>query len=243
MKKLLVATLLASISLSAAAAEKIRFATEASYPPFEFVDDKNQIQGFDIDLANALCKEIKAECSFSNQGFDSLVPGLKFRRFDAVIAALDVTPERLEQVAFTHTYYDNSAQFIAPKGKVADIAALKDQKVGMQNGTTHQKFLLEKHPEIKSVAYDSYQNAILDLKSGRINAVFGDTAVVAEWLKKNDDLETVGDKITDDAYFGTGFAIAVNQKNTDLVEKLNTALEKIKQDGTYKAIYDKWFQK
>ncbi|QBH96676.1 arginine ABC transporter substrate-binding protein [Limnobaculum zhutongyuii] len=243
MKKLLVATLLASLSLSAAAAEKIRFATEASYPPFEFVDAKNQIQGFDIDLANALCKELQAECTFANQGFDSLVPGLKFRRFDAAIAAMDVTPERLEQVAFTNTYYDNSAQFIAIKGKVADLAALKGQKVGMQNGTTHQKYLLEKHTEITPVAYDSYQNAILDLKSGRINAVFGDTAVVAEWLKKNDDLTSVSDRVTDNAYFGTGFAIAVNQKNTDLRDKLNAALDKIKKDGTYQTIYNKWFQK
>ncbi|SUB82833.1 Putative ABC transporter arginine-binding protein 2 precursor [Pragia fontium] len=243
MKKLLVATLLASISLSAAAAEKIRFATEASYPPFEFIDANNQIQGFDIDLANALCKEIKAECTFSNQSFDSLVPGLKFRRFEAAIAAMDVTPERQQQVTFTNTYYDNSAQFIAMKGKVADLAALKGQKVGMQNGSTHQKYLLEKHTDIKPVAYDSYQNAILDLKSGRINAVFGDTAVVAEWLKKNEDLASVGEKVTDNAYFGTGFAIALNQKNTDLRDKMNAALEKIKQDGTYKAIYDKWFQK
>ncbi|MDR0806030.1 MAG: arginine ABC transporter substrate-binding protein [Enterobacteriaceae bacterium] len=241
MKKLLLATLLASMTFTAAAEEKISFATEASYPPFEYVDANNQIQGFDIDLAKALCAEIKAECTFSNQSFDSLVPGLKFRRFDAAIAAMDVTPERQEQVAFTNTYYDNSATFIAPKGKVADIAALKGQKVGMQNGTTHQKYLLEKHTEIKPSAYDSYQNAILDLKSGRINAVFGDTAVVAEWLKKNDDLATVGDKITDDAYFGTGFAIAVNQKNTELRDKLNAALEKIKQNGTYQAIYNKWF--
>lgn len=243
MKKLLIATLIAGMSLSAAAAEKIRFATEASYPPFEFVGDNNQIQGFDIDLANALCKELQAECTFTNQGFDSLVPGLKFRRFDAAIAAMDVTPERQQQVAFTNTYYDNSAQFIAIKGKVAGIDALKGQRVGMQNGTTHQKFLLDKHTEMTPVAYDSYQNAILDLKSGRINAVFGDTAVVAEWLKKNSDLETVGDKINDDTYFGTGFAIAVNPKNTDLRDKLNGALEKIKQNGTYQTIYDKWFQK
>lgn len=243
MKKLLIASLIAGMSLSAAAAEKIRFATEASYPPFEFMDANNQIRGFDIDLANALCKEMQAECTFSHQGFDSLVPGLKFRRFDAAIAAMDVTPERQQQVAFTNTYYDNSAQFIAIKGKVADLNALKGQRVGMQNGTTHQKFLLDKHADMKPVAYDSYQNAILDLKSGRINAVFGDTAVVAEWLKKNDDLTTVGDKINDDAYFGTGFAIAVNQKNTDLRDRLNAALEKIKQNGAYQAVYDKWFQK
>ncbi|VEA72840.1 Putative ABC transporter arginine-binding protein 2 precursor [Serratia rubidaea] len=73
MKKLIIAAVLAGISVSASAADKIRFATEASYPPFEFIGADNKIQGFDVDLANALCKEMQAECSFSNQSFDSLI--------------------------------------------------------------------------------------------------------------------------------------------------------------------------
>jgi arginine transport system substrate-binding protein len=243
MKKLILAACFAGICASASAANDIRFATEASYPPFEFVGSDNQIQGFDIDLANALCKEIQANCTFTNQEFDSLIPGLKFRRFDAVIAGMDITPERLKQISFTKPYYDNSAIFIANKGQVANIDALKGKSVGIQNGTTHQKYLSEQHPDIKTVAYGSYQNAILDLKSGRLAAVFGDTAVVNEWLKNENELETVGDKVTDANYFGTGLAIAVRQNNHELVDKFNTALDKIKADGTYQTIYDKWFQK
>ncbi|HEI8865617.1 arginine ABC transporter substrate-binding protein [Serratia sp. AKBS12] len=242
MKKLIIAAVLAGISVSAAAAETIRFATEASYPPFEFVGADNKIQGFDVDLANAMCKEMQATCTFTNQAFDSLIPSLKFKRFDAVMAGMDITPEREKQVLFTKPYYDNSALFIAQKGKVADVASLKGKKVGVQNGTTHQKFLTDKHPEITTVPYDSYQNAILDLKNGRVDAVFGDTAVVNEWLKQNDALAAVGDKVTDKGYFGTGLGIAVRQKNTDLQGKFNAALDKIKQDGTYEAIYKKWFQ-
>ncbi len=86
---------------SASAAQTIRFATEASYPPFELVDANNQIVGFDVDLANALCKEIDATCTFTNQAFDSLIPGLKFRRSDAVMAGMDITPEREKQVLFS----------------------------------------------------------------------------------------------------------------------------------------------
>lgn len=242
MKKLIIAAVLAGISVSASAAETIRFATEASYPPFEFIDAGNKIQGFDVDLANALCKEMQAECSFTNQAFDSLIPSLKFKRFDAVMAGMDITPEREKQVLFTKPYYDNSALFVAQKGKVADVAALKGKKVGVQNGTTHQKYLTDKHPEITTVPYDSYQNAILDLKNGRVDAVFGDTAVVNEWLKQNATLAAVGDKVTDKDYFGTGLGIAVRQKNTDLQGKFNAALDKIKQDGTYETIYKKWFQ-
>ncbi|PWC10394.1 arginine ABC transporter substrate-binding protein [Brenneria roseae subsp. americana] len=242
MKKLIVAALLAGLSASASAAETIRFATEASYPPFEFVDASNNIQGFDIDLANALCKEIQATCTFSNQAFDSLIPGLKFRRFEAVIAGMDITPERQQQVAFTQPYYDNSALFIAQKEKVADVTALKGKRVGVQNGTTHQKYLMDKHSEITTVPYDSYQNAVLDLKNGRLDAVFGDTAVVNEWLKQNDNLSAVGENITDKDYFGIGLGIAVRQNNDELVKKFNDALDKIKQDGTYQTIYKKWFQ-
>ncbi|EMF7563291.1 arginine ABC transporter substrate-binding protein [Serratia marcescens] len=242
MKKLIIAAVLAGISVSASAAETIRFATEASYPPFEFIDAGNKIQGFDVDLANALCKEMQAECTFTNQAFDSLITSLKFKRFDAVMAGMDITPEREKQVLFTKPYYDNSALFIAQKGKIADVAALKGKKVGVQNGTTHQKYLTDKHPEITTVPYDSYQNAILDLKNGRVDAVFGDTAVVNEWLKQNDALAAVGAKVTDKDYFGTGLGIAVRQKNTELQGKFNAALDKIKQDGTYETIYKKWFQ-
>ncbi|MCV9879959.1 arginine ABC transporter substrate-binding protein [Brenneria izbisi] len=242
MKKLIVAALLAGLSVSASAADTIRFATEASYPPFEFVDASNNIQGFDIDLANALCKEMQATCTFSNQAFDSLIPGLKFRRFEAVIAGMDITPERQRQVAFTQPYYDNSALFIAQKGKVADLAALKGKRVGVQNGTTHQKYLMDKHTEITTVPYDSYQNAVLDLKNGRLDAVFGDTAVVNEWLKQNDNLSSVGQNVTDKDYFGIGLGIAVRQNNEALLKQFNEALDKIKQDGTYETIYKKWFQ-
>lgn len=242
MKKFIIAAVLASISVSAAAAEAVRFATEASYPPFEFIGADNKIQGFDVDLANALCKEIQADCSFTNQAFDSLIPSLKFKRFDAVMAGMDITPEREKQVLFTKPYYDNSALFIAQKGKVTDVAALKGKRVGVQNGTTHQKYLTDKHPEITTVPYDSYQNAILDLKSGRVDAVFGDTAVVNDWLKQNAELAAVGDKVTDKDYFGTGLGIAVRQQNTELQGKFNAALDKIKQDGTYETIYKKWFQ-
>ena len=243
MKKVLIAALLASVSLSAGAAQTIRFATEASYPPFESMDANNQIVGFDVDLANALCKEIDATCTFSNQSFDSLIPSLKFRRIDAVMAGMDITPEREKQVLFTTPYYDNSALFVGVKGKFTGVDQLKGKKVGVQNGTTHQKFITDKHPEITTVPYDSYQNAKLDLQNGRIDAVFGDTAVVTEWLKANDKLAAVGDKVTDKGYFGTGLGIAVRQGNTELQQKFNAALEKVKKDGTYQTIYAKWFQK
>lgn len=241
MKKWIVATLMATLAMNAQAAEKIRFAVSATYPPFEFLDSHNQIAGFDIDLAKALCQQLQAECSFTNNAFDSLIPSLKFRRYDAIISGMDITAERSKQVDFTRPYYANSATVIAAKGKFSDFSQLKGKRIGMENGTTHQKYLLEQHPEVVAVAYDSYQNALLDLQNGRLDGVFGDSAVVSQWLKSNPDLATVGERITDANYFGTGLGIAVRKGNDPLRNQLNTALKTLRANGTWQQLNQKWF--
>jgi len=241
MKKIILAALLATVATGATAADKINFGVSATYPPFESLDASNQIVGFDIDLAKALCKQMQAECTFTNHAFDSLIPSLKFKKYDAVISGMDITPERSKQVSFTAPYYANSAVVIAKKNTYKSFAELTGKRIGMENGTTHQKYLQDKHPEVKAVAYDSYQNAIIDLKNGRIDGVFGDTAVVNEWLKTNPQLSTATDKVTDPQYFGTGLGIAVRQDNTALLEKLNAALAALKADGSWQKINDQWF--
>lgn len=241
MNRWILAAVLAIATLTAHAADKIRFASSATYPPFESLDSNNQVVGFDIDLAKALCEKMQADCTFTNNAFDSLIPSLKFRRFDAVISGMDITAERSKQVAFTQPYYANSAVVIARSKNFTQQDQLAGKRIGMENGTTHQKYLLEKHPDVVAVAYDSYQNAILDLKNNRLDGVFGDTAVVNQWLKTNPELHTVGEHITDPAYFGTGLGIAVRLDNHALLEKLNAALNAAKADGTLQRINDKWF--
>ncbi|MCW4439929.1 lysine/arginine/ornithine ABC transporter substrate-binding protein [Vibrio splendidus] len=243
MKKILLASLIGLASFNAAAQEEIKFAMEATYAPFEYMDENNQIQGFDVDLANALCEELKATCTFHNQAFDSLIPALKFKRYDAAISAMDITEARLQQVNFSNAYYDNSAAFISFEGKVTDQAALEGKRVGVQNGSTHQSFLLEQMTGVTAVPYSSYQDAFIDMKNGRIDSVFGDTAVVAEWFKKEDNLTYVGDQVTNQEYFGNGFGIAVNKSNQELVDQLNVALAAVKANGEYDKIFNKYFGK
>jgi len=216
---------------------------EATYAPFEYVDENNQIQGFDVDLANALCKEMDAKCSFHNQAFDSLIPALKFKRYDAAISGIDITEARQKQVSFSNPYYDNSAAFVAVEGKVANQAALSGKRVGVQNGSTHQSYLIDQMTGVTAVPYASYQDAFIDMQNGRIDSVFGDTAVVAEWFKKNDTLTYVGNQVTNQEYFGNGFGIAVNKKNEELVNQLNAALKTVKANGQYQEIFDKYFGK
>ncbi|EPR4992168.1 arginine ABC transporter substrate-binding protein [Vibrio navarrensis] len=241
MKKILLASLIGLVSANVAAQQEIKFAMEATYAPFEYMDENNQIQGFDVDLANALCKQMQAKCSFHNQAFDSLIPALKFKRYDAAISAMDITEARLEQVSFTDAYYDNSAAFVSIAGKVADQGALKGKRVGVQNGSTHQSYLLEQMAGVTAVPYASYQDAFIDMKNGRIDSVFGDTAVVAEWFKKENNLAYVGEYVTNAQYFGNGFGIAVNKDNQKLVADLNAALKAVKANGEYQTIFNQYF--
>lgn len=241
MKKILLASLIGLASTHALAQDEIKFAMEATYAPFEYVDENNQIQGFDVDLANALCEVIDAKCSFHNQPFDSLIPALKFRRYDAAISGIDITEQRQQVVNFTAPYYDNAAVFVALKDRVADQSALAGKRIGVQNGSTHQSYLTDTMPGVTAVPYASYQDAFLDMQNGRIDAVFGDTAVVAEWFKKGDTLNYVGQPVTNAQYFGNGFGIAVNKNNEKLLEQLNGALKTVKANGTYQQIFDKYF--
>ena len=225
----------------------IRFATEASYPPFEYIDGSGVIKGFDIDIANALCKEIKAECVFSNQPFSGLIPSLKVGKFDALISALGITQERQKQVAFTQAYYEPSGSFVAPIEKHYLLSNLSGKIVGVQQATTFEKYLQQQNEYANRITiktYASIQEAFLDLASGRIDLVLTDTPIAKEWLKKNDKQYAIVEKpIINHEYFGAGYGIAVNKDSNQLLNSLNEALNKIKQNGIYNNIMQKYFGK
>ncbi|MDO5053702.1 lysine/arginine/ornithine ABC transporter substrate-binding protein [Pasteurella oralis] len=237
MKKLLLTALLVSTAF-AVTAKDITFAMEPSYPPFELTNEKGEIIGFDVDIANAICKEIQATCHFKGQAFDSLITGLRSKHFDAAISAIDITEARAKQVSFSDPYYDSSTSFIVVKGKLNDLAQAK--KVGVQNGTTYQQYIVAEAKQYQPVPYASLQNAVLDLKNGRIDVIFGDTAVLVDMLQKEDSLGFIGDKVTNQKYFGNGFGIAVNKGSKELLAELNKGLAAIKASGEYQKIYDKW---
>ncbi|WMY95574.1 MAG: transporter substrate-binding domain-containing protein [Arsenophonus sp.] len=249
MKKKFLFFVLYFLSLSVLSSQKdiIRFATEATYPPFESIDSNNRIIGFDIDIANMICKKIDVICTFTNQSFDSLIPSLKMRRFDALISAIDITSERKKQVDFSIPYYNNFATFFILNAYEIDKTSLflKIKKIGVQNGTTHQKYIMQKYKHMHIIPYEHYQTAILDLQNKRINAFFGDFDVISEWLKKSNDqsLFMIGEKIQDPNYFSGGFGIAVRKGNKVLLEKLNASITQAKKDGSYDIIYEKWLKK
>lgn len=240
MKKFLIALLLSGTCFMSFA-KTLTFGTESTYAPFEYYNENNQLVGFDIDMTKRICKLSQVTCTFKNQSFDSLIPSLKTRRIDAAIAGIDITEKRREQVLFTDPYYQNSAEFFAKKGTFSSIDALKNKRIGVQNGTTHQKYLMENYPNMHITNYDSYQYAVLDLKSDRIDAIFSDKAVGDQWLAIDKTLAAVGAPVTDPDYFGSGLAIAVRKGNPELIYTFNQALKEMKKDGSYQKIYNKWF--
>lgn len=249
MKKILLFTMLLVASIVAFAQTKtLSFATEATYPPFEYMNSAGQMQGFDVDILKALCQQMQVQCTFSNQAWDSLIPGLQLGKYDAIFGAMNITAEREKQVNFTHPYYANSASIIAnKKARLMDLSprTMKGQIVGVQAGTTFGQYLQAKYGNhIKVNTYASEEAAFLDLTSGRTNAVMGDTPLIMQWLKKGDhaaDYMIVGHPINDKKYFGQGYGIAVKKGNKQLLQQLNKALAAIKANGTYDKILQKYY--
>ncbi len=239
MKKTLLTAILLGASV-AASSQELTFAMEPSYPPFETTNEKGEIIGFDVDVTNAICKEIQATCKFKGEAFDALIPNLKAKRFDASISAIDITDARAKQVLFSDAYYDSTASYVTLKGK-ATLESAKN--VGVQNGTTFQQYTVAETKQYTTKAYASLQSAILDLKSGRIDMIFGDTAVLADMISKEPEMQFVGEKVANKKYFGNGLGIAMHKSNKELAEQLNKGLAAIKANGEYQKIYDKWMTK
>ncbi len=244
MKKLLLTTILATTLGLTACQEKesntLTFAMEPTYAPFESTNDKGEIIGFDVDLAKQICTKLEKKCEFKNVAFDSLIPSLKSKKFDAIISAMDITEKREKQVSFTQPYLENSASFLGLKDKLSFETV---KTLGVQNGSTYQEYLVKKMPQYKLKSYASMQNAILDLKAGRIDMIFGDTPVLAEWLETDQTIAFAGEKVKDKDFFGVGYGIAVNKSDTELLKKFNTALKAIKEEGSLDKIYQTWMTK
>ena len=215
MKKTLLTAILLGASV-AASAQELTFAMEPSYPPFETTNEKGEIIGFDVDVANAICKEIQAECKFKGEAFDALIPNLKAKRFDASISAIDITDARAKQVLFSDAYYDSTASYVTLKGK-ATLESAKN--VGVQNGTTFQQYTVAETKQYTTKAYASLQSAILDLKSGRIDMIFGDTAVLADMISKEQEMQFVGEKVANKKYICNGLGIDMNKSKKELAEQ------------------------
>lgn len=231
---------------SAQAPKKVRIATEGAYAPFNFKDANGQLQGFDVDIAKAVCERAKFDCEIVAQDWDGIIPGLLAKKYDAIIASMSITEERKKRVAFTDKYYQTPARFIRKKGSGIEIteAGLKGKSVGVQRATIHANYIHQTYGNIVSIKeYDTQDNADLDLAAGRLDLVLADSVVLLEgFLNKPEgqDFEFVGPELRG-AVFGEGAGIALRKEDDALRTAFNKALKEIRADGTYKKINDKYF--
>lgn len=240
-KTSLIAFTAAAFMTGAAQAETLRIATEGAFPPFNSVDQNGAPQGFDVDIAHALCAEMKTECEVVVQDWDGIIPGLLARKYDAIVASMSITPERLEAVDFTAPYYSNKLRFVGPVGKEFDISneGLAGKIVGVQRATISAEFIEKTYKGLDVKLYGSQEEAFLDLANGRLDIVLNDAYVTHDWLKSDagKGFEFKGEPVYDDDKIG----IAVRKGEADLTARLNTALEAIRANGTYEKINAKYF--
>lgn len=217
----------------------IKIATESSYKPFSYTDANGNVVGFEIDLTNALCEQMKAKCEIISQDWDGLIPGLNAKKFDGIIAGMSITPERKEVVDFTDPYFHSGIILIGKKGDNLSVEALKGIPVGSQLSTVSAQYLQDNHPEANIKLYDTQDNAYLDLTSGRVRALMVDKVIGMDWLKTDagKDYEVKGSEITsEEDAMGIAF-----RKGDPLVGKFNMALNELKSSGKYAEISDKYF--
>lgn len=227
-------------SLSAHAADKVRFVTEGAWAPFNFIDNAGNPQGFDVDIARALCARMEADCEIHTQDWDGLIPALQRKKYDAIIASMSVTEDRLKVVDFTDKYYSGGLRFMGRAGEKFDLANLDGKVIGAQRATLGAQYLednFEGKAELKF--YDNQDNVYLDLVAGRLDIVLSDELPTYNWLQTSKD----GDKFEfkGDAFLKTdNIAVAV-RKGDKLKGKINKALAEILADGTYQKINAKYF--
>ncbi len=224
----------------------IHFGTDASYPPFEYVDDKGNFAGFDIDIANAICASMNAQCTFSSGTFDDLITDLNAGKYDAIIAAIGITETREKMVSFTEPYYTQTASFVAPIAKHYTMGDIEGKNIGIQKGSLFFSYLTDKyHNKVKIVPFNDFPDAFKALKDKKIDLVIGDEATVKSWLKENGNSHEFGivvGPIINADYLGNGFGIAVRKNEPDLLNALNKAIADINANGKYKTIRDTYFK-
>ena len=227
-------------------ADEIRIGTEGAYPPFNYTDAGGELKGFDIDIAKALCEEMEATCTFVAQDWDGIIPALIANKYDAIIASMSITPERMETVDFSDKYYSTPPALIAPQS--TDLtettpAALSGKTIGAQSSTTHATFLEDVYKDSTIKLYPTQDEANADLAAGRLDAVAADSVVLGEYLKTEagSGAKMVGMMENDPKYFGAGAGIAIRKGEDELRERFNKAIAAIRENGKYKEVQDKYF--
>jgi lysine-arginine-ornithine-binding protein len=252
---ILMLTLLALALAGPASAQgpELRLATEAGYPPFSMLGGDGKLAGFDVEIGNALCTELKLRCVWVKQEWEGMIPALLARKYDAIVASMSITEERKAKIAFTGKYYASPLALVARKNHrlAQDMGALKGKKIGVARGTVSDFFASRRWAGkgVEVVRYGKQDEAQVDLAAGRVDAVLTDYwQAWSELLgpKLGGEHALVGPKITgvtpeERAIIGEGIGIGLRKSDQDLRRQLDGGIARIRANGVYQAISKKYF--
>ena len=239
----------ATLILSAVAVQaEVRFGImNESYPPFFAKDASGKWQGWEIDLMDAVCEQMKEKCSIVELSWDGLIPALQSKKFDVIWSSMSNTAERSKIIDFTDKYYNTPSTLIGPKdgkpGATADD--VKGKTIGIQVSTIQSEYYnkyFAKAAEQKT--YQTLDETFQDLAAGRIDYVFGDSLALDAFLKSDagkDCCEKMGDVADDKEILGAGVSGGLRKEDTELKAKLNAAIAAVRASGKYDEITKKYF--
>lgn len=225
----------------------VRIAVEGAFPPFNYLDSQNQLQGFDVDVAKALCDEAKLKCEFVIQEWTEMIPNLLAGRYDAIISSMSMSAERRQKVAFTQKYYDSPSVFIVRKGfAIAGTAPddLKSVKLGVTAETAQEAYAKKFYSSVATTVVHESPDLYKQLADGNVDIILEDKLAVYDWLantKAGSCCEFKGADIKNTEYFGDGAGIAVRPDDKELQAKFDAALIAIQASDTYDTINAKYF--
>ena len=247
---LLVLACLLPVNTSLMAAEQVsmlRLGVQGASPPFSYFDADGELQGFDIDIAAALCEAMSVQCDYVVSDWDSMMGGLRDNKYDAIVASMSITQERRERVDFSNRYYDSPARFVGPAAAVVDFSdeGFRDLVVGVKRATTFDSYLTGNYSGVIDLRrYSNQEEALLDLLLGRLDLVLGDRIVLAVSFLDTDlgrGYAFLGPDLNDPRWFGEGAGIAVRKGDDALRQAFNQAIDAIRADGSYENIRVRYF--
>jgi cystine transport system substrate-binding protein len=216
----------------------LNVAFEGTYPPFNFLDDNDEFQGFDVDISNEIAERLGVKANFIATKWDGLIGGLKADKFDIIIGQMTVTEERKKSVDFTDPYVITGSVLVTREdtNDITKLEDIKGKKVGVGGGTTFEEVANSvEGADVK--LYKAVSDYIQDLTNERLDVIINDQLLISYNIKEN----KLPIKIASDIVNKDEIGMAVNKGNEDFIKKVNTALKEMKDDGTYNEIYKKWF--
>jgi polar amino acid transport system substrate-binding protein len=232
MKKLILATAALALSAGLSMAQTVRMGTEGAYPPYNFINDKGEVDGFERELGDILCEKAGLTCEWVTNDWDSIIPNLLSANYDTIIAGMSITDERQQTIDFTQNYYPPAASAYLAASAEADLKGV----IAAQVGTIQADYVSESGATLLEFA--TLDDTIAAVKNGEADAVFADKdALVPFSPDEGGELVWAGEEVP----LGGGIGIGLRKSDTELRDKFDAVITEMKADGSLNAIIVKWF--